>query len=80
MRCVPAMCCRWRRIEPVEPAVLDADLQPTFGRPAGAGRHWQIAVLYGPHGAPDFFTEDDIDTFFATTGKCITTPAAPACA
>lgn len=27
---------------------------------------WQIAVLYGPHGAPDFFTADDIDTFFAT--------------
>src|SRR5882724_1830073 len=27
---------------------------------------WDIAVLYGPHGAPDFFTEQDIDTFFAT--------------
>jgi len=27
---------------------------------------WEIAVLYGPHGAPDFFTADDIDTFFAT--------------
>jgi urea carboxylase len=23
-------------------------------------------VLYGPHGAPDFFTADDVDTFFAT--------------
>lgn len=23
-------------------------------------------MLYGPHGAPDFFTEADIDTFFAT--------------
>jgi len=27
---------------------------------------WEIGVLYGPHGAPDFFTEDDIATFFAT--------------
>ena len=27
---------------------------------------WNIAVLYGPHGAPDFFTEADIDMFFAT--------------
>ncbi|MDR3393878.1 MAG: urea carboxylase [Parasulfuritortus sp.] len=27
---------------------------------------WEIGVLYGPHGAPDFFTDHDIDTFFAT--------------
>ena len=26
----------------------------------------EIGVLYGPHGAPDFFTDADIDTFFAT--------------
>ena len=26
---------------------------------------WQIGVLYGPHGAPDFFTEADIEAFFA---------------
>lgn len=25
---------------------------------------WEIGVLYGPHGAPDFFTDVDIDTFF----------------
>jgi urea carboxylase len=30
------------------------------------GNHWNIAVTYGPHGAPDFFTEEDIDTFFST--------------
>ncbi len=30
------------------------------------GHHWQIAVHYGPHGAPDFFTDDDIATFFGT--------------
>jgi urea carboxylase len=28
---------------------------------------WDIGVLYGPHGAPDFFTEDDIATFFSAT-------------
>jgi len=27
---------------------------------------WEVAVLYGPHGAPDFFTKADIETFFET--------------
>ncbi|MBW8328191.1 MAG: urea carboxylase [Thiobacillus sp.] len=27
---------------------------------------WEIGVLYGPHGAPDFFTDADIEMFFAT--------------
>ena len=31
--------------------------------------HWEIKVIYGPHGAPDFFTEQDIETFFATDWK-----------
>ncbi|HEY8538972.1 MAG TPA: urea carboxylase, partial [Steroidobacteraceae bacterium] len=26
---------------------------------------WSIAVMYGPHGAPDFFTCEDMETFFA---------------
>ncbi len=26
--------------------------------------NWNIRVIYGPHGAPDFFTQQDIDTFF----------------
>ncbi len=30
-------------------------------------RSWDLAVLYGPHGAPDFFTDADIETFFATS-------------
>jgi len=29
------------------------------------GNTWQLHVIYGPHGAPDFFTDDDIKTFFA---------------
>ena len=27
---------------------------------------WKIGVLYGPHGAPDFFSDADIEMFFAT--------------
>ena len=27
------------------------------------GRTWEVRVLYGPHGAPDFFTEGDIARF-----------------
>jgi urea carboxylase len=25
---------------------------------------WQLRVIYGPHGAPDFFTGDDVEQFF----------------
>lgn len=32
--------------------------------PLGALRH--VRVIYGPHGAPEYFTEDYIATFFAT--------------
>jgi len=28
---------------------------------------WEIGVLYGPHGAPDFFTDEDIEEFFAAS-------------
>ena len=27
---------------------------------------WKLHVIYGPHGAPDFFTGEDIETFFAS--------------
>ena len=56
-------------LAPVHPAnwasakrrrALPASLQPKLVR------NWQIGVLYGPHGAPDFFTEADIAQFFAT--------------
>lgn len=29
------------------------------------GKQWNIAVTPGPHGAPDFFTEDDMRAFYA---------------
>ncbi|MDT0508493.1 urea carboxylase [Novosphingobium sp. MMS21-SN21R] len=27
---------------------------------------WTLRVLYGPHGAPDFFTDEDVNTFVAS--------------
>jgi urea carboxylase len=40
--------------------VLDETLLPHYVNA------WEIGVLYGPHGAPDFFTEADIEMFFST--------------
>ena len=35
----------------------------------GYSREWEIGVLYGPHGSPDFFTAEDIEMFFSTAWK-----------
>ncbi|MGQ3077933.1 MAG: urea carboxylase [Allorhizobium sp.] len=35
-------------------------------KPAELTREWSVGVLYGPHGAPDFFLEEDIETLFTT--------------
>jgi urea carboxylase len=45
--------------EPAGPA-LDPALIPAYGD------RWELRVIYGPHGAPDFFTPADVATFFAT--------------
>ncbi len=37
---------------------LPAELLPQISN------QWTLRVIYGPHGAPDYFTEQDIDTFF----------------
>jgi urea carboxylase len=52
--------------DPANPAdrLAGARLPPTL-RPVYS-QDWTIAVLYGPHGAPDFFTAADIEMFFAT--------------
>src|SRR5690606_36817118 len=42
------------------PAALPPQLIPSYGKT------WEIGVLYGPHGAPDFFTSESIATFFAS--------------
>jgi urea carboxylase len=46
-----------------ENAAIDKTL-PAALIPAYA-HAWEIGVLYGPHGAPDFFTDADIEMFFA---------------
>ena len=33
------------------------------------GHEWDIAVMSGPHGAPDFFTAGDMEMFFSTAWK-----------
>ena len=48
-------------LEPAaEPATIDPKLIPRYER------HWELRAIYGPHGAPDFFTPRDIETLFAT--------------
>lgn len=41
-----------------EPITIPKENWPEFAE------EYQIGVLYGPHGAPDFFTQNDIETFF----------------
>ncbi len=51
--------------------LLQSDESPDQACPAPAalipeyGKRWNIAVTPGPHGAPDFFTEDDMRAFYA---------------
>jgi urea carboxylase len=45
------------------PSTLSAALVPRYSS------EWEIGVLYGPHGAPDFFAEADVEAFFSTAWK-----------
>jgi urea carboxylase len=56
------------------PGRLAPGLHPPLQRALGHRRALR------PHGAPDFFTDGDIECSSPPTGKCTTTPAAPACA
>ncbi|MEQ1860164.1 MAG: urea carboxylase [Chthoniobacteraceae bacterium] len=47
----------------IEGPSLPLELEPRLTH------EWEIGVLYGPHGAPDFFTREDIEQFFATEWK-----------
>lgn len=51
----------------IKPAVLTGD-EPALPESMipQLGEHHEIRVLYGPHGAPDFFTGRDIEMFFGT--------------
>ncbi|MEW6643406.1 MAG: urea carboxylase [Pseudomonadota bacterium] len=52
--------------------MADAEAAGPLRRPDDAElpeltRAWAIGVVYGPHGAPDFFLDGDIETLFAAT-------------
>jgi len=49
-----------KQVKTYKPVVTPENLKPTYTH------DWEIGVLYGPHGAPDFFTQADIDVFFST--------------
>ncbi len=49
--------------EACESKTIDPSIIPSYSN------QWEIGVLYGPHGAPDFFTDEDIQTFFNTEWK-----------
>ena len=56
--CAPATCCA---CAPTAPRGRRSTRCPSRSCPQ-LTREWTLGVLYGPHGAPDFFTDDDIAT------------------
>ncbi|WP_027078844.1 urea carboxylase [Maribacter antarcticus] len=53
------------KIKPEEQILLETTISPK-DRPQILNQ-WKLRVIYGPHGAPDFFTKEDIETFFKNT-------------
>lgn len=47
------------QVAPVAYQALPPKLMPSIEN------SWALRVVYGPHGAPDFFTDDDVKTFFS---------------
>jgi urea carboxylase len=50
----------------LKPAIVGGVALPASSTPA-YDHHWDVAVHYGPHGAPDFFLDEDIAMFFGTS-------------
>lgn len=48
---------------------LTAESGSTAAQSPQITEEWNIRVIYGPHGAPDFFTDNDIDAFFKAQWK-----------
>ncbi len=44
----------------------DRDARAAIEEQPSIGHRWEIAVTEGPHGAPEFFTREDIDTVVGT--------------
>jgi urea carboxylase len=55
----------WQNAEafPPVPFSLPEELRPLYSN------EWEIGGLYGPHGAPDFFTDEDIETIFGASWR-----------
>lgn len=61
-------------IKMVNPTLLMNELPIAIAQPQALSNHlipsysteWKIGVLYGPHGAPDFFKQEYIEEFFAS--------------
>ena len=73
MSFAPAMFCAFRETATPSPAPSKRR-RPllAFCRPHSfriMPDRWELGVLYGPHGAPDFFAREYIDTFFSTDWK-----------
>ncbi|MGU3499320.1 urea carboxylase [Mycobacterium sp. C31M] len=49
---------RTNTAQPAEPTPVPAGQRPAFTQ------EWELAVTEGPHGAPEFFTRNDINTLF----------------
>jgi len=43
--------------------------EETTSEPQDFGDEWTIRVMYGPHGAPDFFTEEDVSAILEAEWK-----------
>jgi urea carboxylase len=55
---------RWQDLSALPPASSPpADLVPQYSN------EWEIGALYGPHGASDFFTDEDIERLFSASWK-----------
>lgn len=50
-----------------EPILIAKALIPSYD--AGSSKPWQVAVTCGPHGSPDFFTEEAVNDFFSNEWK-----------
>ena len=55
----------WQGMEDLPPAPLSLaeEFRPLYSN------EWEIGGLYGPHGAPDFFTNEDIDAIFGPSWR-----------
>jgi urea carboxylase len=54
---------------PVSGVTADGGMAVAAGLRPELTHDWVVRVIYGPHGAPDFFTPQDVETIFSTAWK-----------